>query len=37
MQQQGLSLTKASMVISIPESPAANSKDQHQEETGHYF
>lgn len=37
IQQHGLSLTKASMVISIPESSTANNKDQYQLEIWHYF
>lgn len=37
IQKHGLSLTKASMVISIPESPPASNKDQYQLVIRHYF
>lgn len=37
IQQHGLSLTKASMIISISVSPTANNKDQYRLEIWHYF
>lgn len=37
IQKYGLSVTKASMVISIPESPPAYNKDQYQLVIWHYF